>query len=99
MHGCEACQGLLLEYLYDLLEGPERQTLVEHLGGCPACQAALAQAEAKRQLLAAAARMEFPDVRFTPPAEQPAVQPAAPPTPAAPLRSLTLPARRRRRAW
>jgi hypothetical protein len=102
MHGCEACQGLLLEYLYDLLEGAERQALLDHLATCPACQAGLAQAEAKRQLLAAAARMEFPNVRFERPAEEPG-QPAQPePVEVLPLKTPRVPGERgsrKRRAW
>ena len=58
----------MLEYLYDLLDAPERQAVQEHLDACPACRTELARAGEQRRLLAAAARMEFPDVRFTPPA-------------------------------
>ncbi|HEY7154976.1 MAG TPA: zf-HC2 domain-containing protein, partial [Gemmataceae bacterium] len=68
MYNCETCRSLMLEYLYDLLEGEERQTLEAHLTNCPACQAELVKAKGQRQLLATAAKMEFPDVRFTAPA-------------------------------
>jgi hypothetical protein len=87
MNTCEANQPLMLEYLYDLLEAPERQALAEHLAGCPACQAALAKEQGAQRLLSAAARMEFPNVRFERPAEV-AVQPAPPPEPA--VRTLLL---------
>ena len=66
----------MLEYLYDLLDATDRQAVQDHLDACPACQAELARAGEQRRLLAAAARMEFPDVRFTPPVET--VQAAAP---------------------
>src|SRR4051794_6166675 len=86
MNSCEAYQGQMLEYLYDLLEDGERQALRAHLDTCPACQAALVRAQAQRQLLAAAARMAFPAVLFAPPAAAEAVATVVP-----------LPARRR--AW
>jgi hypothetical protein len=74
----------MLEYLYDLFEGEERQALETHLTGCPVCQAELVKAKGQRQLLATAAKMAFPDMRFTAPAADtttapPAVPPAAQP--------------------
>ncbi|MFN4259353.1 MAG: alpha-2-macroglobulin family protein [Gemmataceae bacterium] len=69
MNSCQQCQALLLEHLYGLLEGEERQTLEQHLLGCPSCQAALEQAKAQQRLLAQAARAEFPEVRFEAPAD------------------------------
>lgn len=74
---CETCRSQMLEYLYDLLEGDERQSWEAHLKDCPACQAALVQAKRQQQLLAAAAKMEFANVRFAAPptSEQPAVLP------------------------
>ena len=68
MHSCNACQAQLLEYLYDLLDAAERQTLEAHLAACAECQAALAKARSQQQLLAAAAKMEFPTVAFERPA-------------------------------
>jgi hypothetical protein len=53
--------------MYGLVEGAERAALVEHLGGCEACRAALTTIEGQRHLLTAAARAEFPGVRFEPP--------------------------------
>ena len=82
MHTCETCQSLMLEYLYDLLDESERQPLQDHLAGCAACQAALQQARQQQNLLAAAARIEFPAVAFQPPVEQPV--PEASPAPAGP---------------
>jgi hypothetical protein len=73
MFDCETCRSQMLEYLYDLLEGDERQDWEAHLKDCSACQAALVQAKNQQQLLAKAAKMEFADVRFSaPPAEAPA---------------------------
>ncbi len=70
MLSCETCRPQMLEYLYDLLESDERQALETHLNDCPACQAELVKARGQQQLLAAAAKMDFPEVRFTPPAIQ-----------------------------
>jgi hypothetical protein len=80
----------MLEYLYDLLEGAERQAFQGHLDGCAACRAALAQAQAQQNLLAAAARIEFPAVRFQPPTD--AITPLLRAT-------VPLPRPQRSRAW
>lgn len=95
MWTCETCQTQMLEYLYDLLDEGDRQQFQEHLAACPACQATLRQAQGQQSLLAAAARMEFPDVRFQAPVETPATLPlpAAQPAPAATCGS------GKRRAW
>src|SRR5947209_5439061 len=71
MRSCETCQGQMLEYLYDLLEDSERQPFEEHLVSCPGCQTALRQAREQQNLLATAARLEFPQVQFQPPKEEP----------------------------
>jgi hypothetical protein len=71
MHGCQGCQDKLLEHLYDLLDEAEQQELSAHLAGCPACQAAQEKVRAQQKLLAAAARLQFPTVQFTPPAAEP----------------------------
>ena len=68
MFHCETCRSQMLEYLYDLLEGDERQAWEAHLKDCPSCQASLVQAKRQQQLLAAAAKMEFANVRFAAPA-------------------------------
>jgi A-macroglobulin TED domain/Alpha-2-macroglobulin family len=70
MHTCPECQAQLLEYLYDLLDAPERQAMQAHLAGCALCRAALTKAENHQKLLATAARMEFPNVRFQAPVER-----------------------------
>jgi anti-sigma factor RsiW len=82
MNSCETSQVQLLEYLYDLLDGADRQALEAHLAGCPACQAALARARSQQHLLAAAAKVQFPAVAFQPP--PPAAPPAESVTAAAP---------------
>jgi anti-sigma factor RsiW len=71
MDPCNACRDQLLDYLYDLLDGEETQALRAHLESCPACQEALKQAQRQQSLLAAAAKMEFAEVRFEPPVEEP----------------------------
>src|SRR5437867_1912623 len=81
MTGCESYQAQFLPYIYDLLEQPERQVLEGHVEQCLACRAALAHAHGQQRLLAAAAKAEFPAVRFQRPAEeeqQPAVLPLRP---------------------
>src|SRR6516162_219384 len=70
MLNCETCRSQMLEYLYDLLEGDERQAWEVHLKDCAACQSELEQAKLQRQLLAKAAKMEFASVRFTPPSTE-----------------------------
>jgi hypothetical protein len=77
MDRCETCQPQLLDYLYDLLDGDDRRALEGHLAGCAACQAALERARRGKALLAAAAKLAFPDVRFAAPPEAPAAAPAA----------------------
>src|SRR5262249_37616702 len=96
MYACHACQAQLLEYLYDLLDEADRQALAAHLGGCPACQAALVRAQAQQRLLAAAARLEFPAVRFTPPTAEAPPAPPAPRTRLGPPRPPLRPAGRGR---
>src|SRR5438270_11398688 len=75
---CEHCQAQLLEHLYGLLDDAEAAAVQSHLRHCGTCQAALAQAQGQQRLLAAAARAEFPGVRFEAPAaaaERPAAAP------------------------
>src|SRR5262245_50249141 len=78
MNGCDDCRERMLDSLYDLLDEAEQAALAGHLAGCGDCQAALARAKEQQRLLAAAARLEFPAVRFVPPADAPAPAPAAP---------------------
>jgi hypothetical protein len=94
---CDHCQALLLDHLYGLLDGPDGAAVDAHLADCPDCTTALESARKARDLFVRAAKLSFPDVRFTPPTEaEPAVaasQPdAATPSAAVPT---TPPARRR----
>src|SRR5437763_458901 len=73
MQSCEAYQAQTLEYLYDLLEDSDRQAFEAHLAVCAPCQAALDRARGHQRLLATAAKLEFPAVRFQPPALPPPV--------------------------
>jgi hypothetical protein len=68
MASCETYRALMLDFVYDLIEGSERDELQAHLQSCPVCQQELGHARHQQQLLAAAARMEFPTVRFQAPA-------------------------------
>src|SRR5262245_39662765 len=68
MERCELYQALLLEYLYDLLEGHERASVETHLTACTGCQAALERAKRQQRLLAAAAKSEFAGIQFQAPA-------------------------------
>jgi anti-sigma factor RsiW len=68
---CGHCQAQLLDYLYDLLEPNEQRLVEQHLSTCAACQAALAGARGQQHLLAHAARLEFPGVRFETPTSLP----------------------------
>jgi uncharacterized membrane protein YgcG len=63
---CKTCEPLLLHHLYGLLDDVESAALVQHLGDCPACQAALEKARQQQKVLAAAAKTEFPNVNFKP---------------------------------
>jgi anti-sigma factor RsiW len=73
MSNCETYQAQLLEYLYDLLDPADRSALQDHLKGCPACQAALDQAQQQQQVIKAAAKKEFAGVRFVAPTEPPSI--------------------------
>jgi hypothetical protein len=84
----------MLEYLYDLVEPPERQELEAHVAVCTVCQAELERARGQQRLLASAARMEFAQVRFVPPEPEPTAVQTAPVTlPLTPSASL------QRRSW
>lgn len=57
MSTCEPIHELMLDYVYDLLEDDQAQSVREHLEGCPACQAALKEAQGQQQLLSRAAQV------------------------------------------
>ena len=69
MYSCSECSDLLLDFLYGLLESEEVQRLRAHLADCPACRAALADAEAQQRLLARAARVARAVPAFVAPSE------------------------------
>jgi hypothetical protein len=90
MDRCLDYQAQMLDYVYDLLDADVAGQLRNHLDVCPHCQSALQEAQGQQQMLAAAARLEFPAVQFTPPAAQPEPEPVV----------LPMPQRTRRRiAW
>ncbi len=72
---CTTCQEQMLDHLYDLLDESEQRAFLDHVAGCVACQAALEVARGQKALLAKAAKLHFPEVRFVPPTEQPVVLP------------------------
>src|SRR5438132_921161 len=95
MDRCTHYQTQMLDYVYDLLDEDVVRDLALHLEHCTDCQAALRAARGQQQLLAAAARLEFPAVGFRVP-QQPAPaqdEPAPEPVflPARPTFPLTLP--------
>src|SRR5437764_961326 len=91
MDTCGHFQSLMLDHVYELLDEHEERALSLHLEQCTTCQAALAKAQSQQRLLEAAARLEFPQVQFTPPA--PRLAPAACDV------SVAKPPRRTRAAW
>jgi hypothetical protein len=79
MDRCTHHQIQMLDYVYDLLDEDVVRELALHLEHCTDCQTALRAARGQQQLLAAAARLEFPSFRFRVPEE---TTPVAPPAPA-----------------
>src|SRR4051794_29662385 len=65
---CDQCRSALLDRHYGLLDAADA-ALDAHLAACPACQAEQLAVERFGRLLSAAARTEFPDVRFVAPTE------------------------------
>ncbi|HTK77047.1 MAG TPA: zf-HC2 domain-containing protein, partial [Gemmataceae bacterium] len=68
MATCRHYQAQMLDRLYDLLDAADARALDLHLSTCPACKAAMGQSERVQRLLAAAAKTEFPGVKFQAPA-------------------------------
>ena len=69
MFDCTRCRESFLDHLYGLLEPAEDSQLLDHVAGCAECRVARAEAEKIQRLLAAAARADFPEVTFSPPAD------------------------------
>ncbi len=65
---CDQCRAALLDRQYGLLDAAETAAAEAHLAACAACQAEQARVERLGRLLSAAARTDFPDVRFVAPA-------------------------------
>src|SRR5262245_24954494 len=97
MDRCLNFQAQMLDLVYDLLEVDERETLRAHLEVCVDCQAALREAQTQQQLLAVAARLEFPGVVFSTP-EPVTVEVEPEPVPEPVVLPLARP-RRRPLAW
>ena len=97
MLSSEACQKLLLDYVYGLLDAEEVAAVEACLAECPECRAALEQARRQQSLLSRAAKSAFPEVTFTPPAAThssvtiPAMASASETRPAAPSTTPTVP--------
>jgi hypothetical protein len=66
---CEKCRAALLDRQYGLLDAADAAALDAHVAACPACRTERAKVERFGRLLSAAARTDFPDVRFVAPAE------------------------------
>lgn len=95
MYACDDYHGLMLDYLYGLLDEAEVRELRGHVDGCATCQAQLAAAQAQKTVLAKAAQVYHTLPPFAPPRQTPIVVEAqgAP----APVDVLTLPPRRKLR--
>jgi predicted anti-sigma-YlaC factor YlaD len=69
MLSCDRCRTALLDRHYGLLDSADSAAVDAHLADCPACRAEQVRVERFGRLLSAAARSEFPDVRFIAPAD------------------------------
>jgi hypothetical protein len=67
MFTCDDCRDLIWDYIYDLLEAVEAETLRAHLRVCGFCQAELIRAEEDQQLLARTFRLNREVPRFVAP--------------------------------
>lgn len=74
---CDDCEPLLLDHLYGLLDPADAAAVEQHLAGCGACTAARGRAGRTQSLFARAAKLPFPQVRFTAPADEPATVPSS----------------------
>ncbi|MCE9565610.1 MAG: zf-HC2 domain-containing protein [Planctomycetes bacterium] len=73
---CTECQPLILDHLFGLLEAPEIKAVAAHLSTCPACAAERTEAAKVHGLIAQAAKIAFPAVRFEAPDARPVAKPA-----------------------
>lgn len=67
-NSCGQIQVQLLEHLYGLLAEEDGRALIDHVGQCSGCQAELNRAQEQMAFIADAAKEQFPNVRFMPPA-------------------------------
>jgi hypothetical protein len=103
---CDHCADLLWDHLYGLLDADQEQALRAHLATCPACRAALAEAETRQRMVARAARIYDTVAPFVPPASEddqvtrgqgdPVATEVAPPVTLSPGHPVTLSLQRRR---
>ncbi len=73
---CTECRPLILDHLFGLLDAPEITAVAAHLSTCPACAAERAEAAKVHGLIAQAAKIAFPAVRFEAPDARPVAKPA-----------------------
>lgn len=64
---CDEIEPLMLESLYGLASDATTAAVRAHAAGCPACAGKLREAERAQALFQKAARLNFPDVRFSEP--------------------------------
>ncbi|MBA4186894.1 MAG: hypothetical protein C0467_02630 [Planctomycetaceae bacterium] len=64
---CTECRPLILDHLFGLLDAPEIAAVAAHLSTCPACASERAEAAKVHGLIAQAAKIAFPAVRFEAP--------------------------------
>ena len=72
---CTECRPLILDHLFGLLDAPEIKAVAAHLSTCPACAAERTEAAKVHGLIAQAAKMTFPAVRFESPDARTAAKP------------------------
>src|SRR5262245_45693590 len=100
MDRCTHYQNQMLDYVYDLLDEDEGRDLALHLELCANCQTGLREARGQQQLLAAAARLEFPSVSFRVPMSAPSQEGRVEQPVSTPSQPRLLPlVRPRRLAW
>src|SRR5262245_20007701 len=79
MTRCDHYRNVLLDHLYGLHDPADAAAVEEHLSGCEGCVAARDHEARAQGLIARAARVEFPHVRFVPPVEPQPVANGVPP--------------------
>jgi len=72
---CTECRPLILDHLFGLLDAPEITAVAAHLSTCQSCAAERTEAAKMHGLIAKAAKIAFPAVRFEAPDARPAARP------------------------